>query len=278
MFPSEDPMKGLRMLASAVVLTALSFPLFSQPNSPTTGYHNVQCYKIKPDKGLEFRKWAEGDLHKYAQGLVDSGRLSSWTLVRAVTPAGSASSCDYFMVAFYPGLPPEPLGVTDLGPLLKKAGLTMTAEEWIGRRDSMSSLVSTSLWQNYVAVRSMQKGDYIIVNEAKAPDVDEWVAYEKKAWQPIAEQLDKEGLTRGWSVNVLVLPQRGSENRINGVTVDVYPSWDAVIKLMIDPEFENRWRKIHPDMEIGTTFEHYDKLRNNLTANVFKVDDMISVK
>jgi hypothetical protein len=75
-----------------------------------------------------------------------------------------------------------------------------------------------------------------------------------------------------------VLPPRGSENRINGVTVDVYPSWDAVIKSMIDPEFVNRWRKIHPDMEIGTTFEHYDKLRNNLSANLFRVDDMISAK
>ena len=271
-------MKGLRTFASAIALVALLSPLLSPQAPPTTGFHTVQCMKVKPDKGVEFRKWVEGDLHKYAQGLVDSGRLSSWALVRAVTPAGSASPCDYFVVGFYPGLPPEPLGMADLGPVLKKAGLSMTAEEWVARRDSMSTLVTTGLWQNYAAVGSMQKGDYIVVNEAKAADVDEWVAYEKKAWQPIAEQLGKEGLTRGWSVNVLMLPQRGSENRINGVTVDVYPSWDAVIKSMIDPEFVNRWRKIHPDMEIGTTFEHYDKLRNNLTANLFRIDDMISAK
>jgi hypothetical protein len=271
-------MKGLRTFAGAIALVALSSPLLSQQAPPTTGFHQVQCIKIKPDKGVEFRKWAEGDLHKYAQGLVDSGRLSSWALVRAVTPAGSASPCDYFVVAFYPGLPPEPLGMADLGPVLKKAGLSMTAEEWVARRDSMSTLVSTGLWQNQVTVGSMQKGDYIVVNEAKAVDVDEWVAYEQKAWKPIAEQLGKDGLTRGWSVNVLVMPQRGSENRINGVTVDVYPSWDALNKSMIDPEFVNRWRKIHPDMEIGTTFEHYDKLRNNLTANLFRVDDMISAK
>ncbi len=271
-------MKGLRTLSSVVALIALSFPLLSQQAPPTTGFHQVQCIKTKPEKGVEFRKWTEGDLHKYAQGLVDSGRLSSWALVRAVTPAGSASPCDYFVIGFYPGLPPEPLGMAGLGPVLKKAGLSMTAEEWVARRDSMSALVSTGLWQNYATVGSMQKGDYIVVNEEKAADVDEWVAYEKKAWQPIAEQLGKEGLTRGWSVNVLVLPPRGSENRINGVTVDVYPSWDAVIKSMIDPEFLNRWRKIHPDMEIGTTMEHYDKLRNNLSANLFRVDDMISAK
>ncbi len=271
-------MKALHTLASAVVLTALSSPLLSQPAPPTTGYHQVQCIKTKPDKGVEFRKWAEGDLHKYAQALVDSGRLSSWSLIRAVTPAGSASPCDYVVVAFYPGLPPEPLGMADIGPLLKKAGLSMTAEEWVARRDSVSALVTTGLWQNHATVGSMQKGDYVVVNEPKAADVDEWVAYEKKTWQPIAEQLSKEGLTRGWSLNVMVLPPRGSENRRNGVTVDVYPSWDAVTKSMIDPEFVNRWRKIHPDMEIGTTFEHYDKLRNNLTANLFKVDDMISAK
>ena len=271
-------MKGLSTLAGAVVLTALSFPLLSQPASPTTGYHSVQCFKVKPDKGLEFRKWAEGNLHKYAQGLVDSGRLSSWLLIRAVTPAGNANPCDYFVVAFYPGLPPEPLGFADLGPVLKKAGVNMTAEDWVNGRDSVTTLVSTGLWQNYLSVGSMQQGDYIVVNETKAADVDEWVAYEKKAWQPIAEQLAKDGKIRGWSINVMVLPQRGSENRLNGVTVDVYPSWDALIKLFIDPDFESTWRKIHPDMEIGTTFEHYDKLRNQLTANVFKVDDMISAK
>lgn len=271
-------MKSLRTFAGAIALVALSFPLLSQQAPPTTGFHQVQCIKTKPDKGLEFRKWAEGDLHKYAQGLVDSGRLSSWALVRAVTPAGSASPCDYFVVGFYPGLPPEPLGMADLGPALKKAGLSMTAEEWVARRDSVSTLVSTGLWQNYFAVGSMQKGDYIVVNESKAADLDEWAAYEKKIWQPVAEQLDKEGLTRGWSVNELVLPSRGSEIRINAVTVDVFPSWDAVVKSMIDPEFVNRWRKIHPDMEIGTTFEHYDKLRNNLTANLFRIDDMISAK
>ena len=77
---------------------------------------------------------------------------------------------------------------------------------------------------------------------------------------------------------MMVMPQRGTENRINGVTVDVYPSWDALNKSMIDPEFLNRWRKLHPDMEIGTTFEHYDKLRNNLTSNLFRIDDMISAK
>src|SRR5213076_984327 len=145
---------------------------------------------------------------------------------------------------FYPGLPPEPLGMGDLGPALKKAGLSMTAEEYMARRDSMSSLVTSGLWQNYLAVGSMQKGDYVVVNETKAADVDEWVAYEKKAWQPIAEQLVKDGKARGWSVNVLVLPQRGRETRMNGVTVDVFPSWDAMIKLMIDPGFVNLWHKV----------------------------------
>jgi len=267
-------MKGLRMLAGAVVLTALSLPLLSQQAPPTTGYHTVQCIKTKPDKGLEFHKWAESELHKYAQALVDSGRLNSWMLIRAVIPAGSANACDYLVIGIYPGLPPQPLGFEDLGAVLKKAGLTMTPEEYVKQRDSVSTLVSSALWQNILSIGSMQKGDYLTVNESKALDTDEWSAYEKKIWQPIAEQLDKEGLTRGWSVNVLVLPPRGSEIRINGVTVDVFPSWDAVIKSMLDPEFVNRWRKFHPDMEIGTTFEHYDKLRNNLTANLFHVDDM----
>ncbi len=269
-------MTGLRTLAGAVVLTALSFPLLSQQAPPTTGYHTVQCIKTKPDKGLEYRKWAESELHKSAQVLVDSGRLSSWLLVRAVVPAGSANACDYVVILIYPGLPPQPLGIEDLGAVLKKAGLTMTPEEYVQHRDSVSTLVYSAIWQNLVSVGSMQKGDYLIVNEMKAPNPEDWVAYERKMWQPVAEQMDKEGLTRGWSVNVLVMPPRGSEIRANGVTVDVFPSWDAVFKAQIDPEFYNRWRKVHPDMEFGTTFEQYEKLRNNLTANLFHIDDMIS--
>jgi hypothetical protein len=64
-------MKGLLTFASDIALVALSSPLLSQQAPPTTGFHQVQCIKEKPDKGVEFRKWAEGDLHKYAQGLVD---------------------------------------------------------------------------------------------------------------------------------------------------------------------------------------------------------------
>lgn len=266
-------MKGLSTLLGAAVLAAFALPSFSQP--ATTGFHQVQCVKIEPGKFAEFRKWAAGDLHKYGQALVDSGRLSSWYVIRAVMPSGRANACDYFMVGVYPGLPPEPLSPEDAGALVKKAGLG-TLEEFGGHRDALSVMVRNSMWQTVAMVGSMQKGDYLTVNESKAPDVEEWVAFEKKLWQPMAEQLDKEGLTRGWSVNVMVMPARGDDIVVNGVTVDVYPSWDAVTKSMVDPEWLNRFRKVHPDMEVGTSFEHLEKVRKNLTANLYRIDDAIS--
>lgn len=266
-------MKALCMLAGAAVVMAMSTPSICQP-APTTGFHQVQCAKINAGKGVEFRKWQEGDLHKYAQAMVDSGRLSSWALIRAVTPAGNANPCDFYVVAMYPGLPPQPLGMEELGAALKKAGFTMSAEEFANRRDSVSTLVSSAMWQNVVSEGSMQKGDYLIINTFKAPNPDDWAAYEKKIWQPLAQQLDKEGLTRGWSLNVLVMPPRGNDIETNGVTVDVYPNWDAVYKP--DPEFYNRWKKVHPDMELGTTLQQFEKLGPNSTAHLFKVDDMVS--
>lgn len=268
-------MKGLCTLLGVAALAASALPLHSQPS--TTGYHQVQCLKIEKGKSAEYRKWAASDLHKYGQALVDSGRLTTWLLIRAVMPSGTANMCDYFAVGVYPGLPPEPLSPEDASVLVKKAGLG-TLEEFAGRRDALSVMVRNSMWQTVATVGSMQKGDYLAINESKAPDAEEWVAYEKKLWQPIAEQLDKEGLTRGWSVNVMVVPPRGEDIAVNGVTVDVYPSWDAVTKSMVDPEWLNRFRKIHPDMEVGTSFEHLEKVRKNLTANLYRLDDVISTE
>ena len=53
------------------------------------------------------------------------------------------------------------------------------------------------------------------------------VKLEKEVWQPMAESMVQAGVTSGWSVNVQVLPG-GTDLPFQAVTVDVYPSWDAV--------------------------------------------------
>jgi hypothetical protein len=162
------------------------------------GYHTVACIKVKPEKGSEFRTWAASDLHKYVQSRVDTGVLSTWFLLRSVQPQGASADCDYLTVSIYPGAPPEPLSPAAQDEALKKAGFTMSAQQFMDRRDSLTTLVSNNLFQNRVSVGSpLKKGNYLVVNYMKAANVDDWVAFEKKIWQPVAEALVKDGKSAG---------------------------------------------------------------------------------
>ncbi len=264
-------MKIPRMLLSVAIAAAFSASPFAQ--QAPTGYHTVACIKVKPEKASEFRKWAAEDVHKYAQSRVDSGAVSTWYLLRSIMPQGTSAECDYLVVSMFPGMPPQPMGIQELDAGLKKAGLTMSAQEYVDRRNSLTTLVSNNMFQNQAWVGSSQKGDYFMVNYMKASNPQDWVAYEKKIWQPLAEAMVKEGVTRGWSVNLQVLPS-GSDLPFQGVTVDVYPSWDAVFRE--DTKFIERFKKVHPDMEFGTTYEQFEKLRTIFSTQLFVLDDMIT--
>ena len=98
------------------------------------------------------------------------------------------------------------------------------------RRASLSDLVAAELWLNAIAVGALQKGDYVVVNHMKVPKMAEWIAFEKKVWQPFAESMAKDGVTRGWFLNGQVMPG-GSDLKYQASTVDVYPSWDATSSL-----------------------------------------------
>ena len=149
----------------------------------------------------------------------------------------------------------------------------MSAQQFIDRRDSLTTLVSNNLFQNRAALGSTKKGNYMVVNYMKAANVEDWVAFEKKVWQPVAEALIKDGRTAGWSLNVQFLPG-GSDLKFQGVTVDTYASWDDVFKQ--DPQFVERFRKVHPDMEFGTTFEQFEKLRTTVALQLFTAVDVVT--
>jgi hypothetical protein len=150
--------------------------------------------------------------------------------------------------------------------------MTASAQEYLDRRNSLTTLVSNNLFQNKIFVGTMKKGDYFMVNYMKVSNMDDYLAYEKKVWQPFAEAMAKDGVRTGWSLNVQVLPG-GSDLKYQAVTVDVFPSWDAIFK---DIPFADTFKKVHPDMEIGTTFETYQKLRTELATNLYQLDDAVS--
>jgi hypothetical protein len=72
---------------------------------------------------------------------------------------------------------------------------------------------------------------------------------------------------------VRVLP-RGVDLPYDAVTVDVYPSLDAVFK--DDPQFVERFKRVHPDMELGTTFQQFEKFRTIQSTSAFVLEDMVT--
>jgi hypothetical protein len=130
------------------------------------------------------------------------------------------------------------------------------------------------MFQNQAFVGAFKKGDYFVVNYMKASNVEDYVAWEKKVWMPIADAMAKDGTRTGWSLNTMVFPG-GTDMKFNAVTVDVYPTWDSIFNNDFQ-KFYEQWKKVHPDMELGTTFEQYDKLRHQGDVDIYVVQDTIT--
>jgi hypothetical protein len=265
-------MKVSRLFASVALVAAFSATLFAQ--QPPSGYHSVACIKVKRENNTEFRKWIAEDGRKYAQSRVDAGAYSSWMILRSVIPAGESAECDYVVVTMYPGIPPAPMGLEELDAALKKAGMTVSAQQYVDRRNSLTTLVSNDMFQNQGYVGTFKKGDYFVVNYMKVSDdnLDDYFAWETKVWKPLAEAMAKDGVRTSWSLNRRILPG-GSDQAYQAVTVDVFPTWESIYK--DDTQFVERWHKVHPDMELGTTFEKYEKLRSLAKSQLYVVQDLI---
>ena len=263
-------MKIPRMFLSVAIAAAFSATLLAQ--QAPSGLHRVACIKIQPGKSAEFRKWMATDGHALQQARVDSGEIASWMLVRSVIPEGKSAECDYLVVSMYAGAPPAPSGLDGLAAMLKKAGLTTSAQEYVDHRDSLTELISNNLFRNRISVGTMKKGDYLVVNYFKVPDIGDELSWEKEVWQPLAEAMVQAGVLSGWSVNAQVLPG-GTNLPYQSVTVDSYPSWDAAIGGR--SRLREFFQKVHPKMEMGTTMERGNKVHTQLSVQLLTVVDMV---
>jgi hypothetical protein len=259
-----------RLLLSAALVATLTFSLAAQ--EAQTGFHSIACYKVKPEKLGDFHNFINTVVLKLAQSRVDSGAIAGWVLLRTVIPAGSESDCDYSAVTFYKGFPTEALSSEALTEALHKAGLSLTGEEYRDRGAAVATLSYNNITQTRILVGGVQKGDYVVFNTLSVTDSDECVSDNKKVWQPYAEQLIKEGILRGWAVNVQVLPS-GTKDRALASTVDIYTGWDAYFKWQ--EGFYERWKKVHPDMEVGTAFEQLEKYCTITNNAISKVEESV---
>lgn len=262
-----------RFLMGAALTATLSMPLAAQ--QAQTGYHSIACVKVNTGKWAEIDQWVAGTERKLSQELVDSGKAQSMLVLQTQIPQGTRAECDYVFVTFFQGLPPEDLSPEEVTAALHKAGIPITAAQLYNKRTELGTLVYDNITQFQTLVGGAKKGDYLAFNSINAPDVAACVSYEQKVWQPVAEQMLKDGTSSGWALNEQIFP-RGTKDKPLVSTVDLFPSWDAAFK-----EYDtimDTWKKVHPDMDINSTMGQFGKLCAIEHTVLYKIADMVVPK
>lgn len=262
-------MKILKLLSGALLVTAFSICVTAQQEP--SGFHRVACIKVAPQNNDAFRKFVNDDVIKVEQAEIKSGILSGWMLMHSVIPSGQSAQCDYLSIGILPGSPTQhPNALSDA---IKQTGLKMTADEFISKRDSLTTLVSNDLFQTRVMVGGIKKGDYLEVLYQQTSNQQAWLANDIKVWKPIAESMLKDGTRTGWFAVFRILPA-GSSMKYNAINVDVFPSLEAVFKG--DPQFQNRWKTAHPDMDLISTMQGLDKFRTTENEELYTVVEAVN--
>jgi hypothetical protein len=161
-----------RLSPAILALAAVSAGISAAQQAPG-GFHTVACIKVQPDKRAEFSQFSRDAVTKWMQARADSGEIAAAYLFRPVLPRGAEQPCDYIGVTVFPGAPPAPTGPDHLTGLLRKAGIAMSGEEFVARRESVSRLVSLEMWRTVISLGHVEKGDYAYVNFMKVHDVPE---------------------------------------------------------------------------------------------------------
>jgi hypothetical protein len=260
-----------RILLGAAMVAALSMSLVGQ--QAPVGIHHIQCVKVSPGQQAAVQEWIDGDSHKLTQSLVDSGAYAMSLVLRTQMPAGTDAQCDYVFVTFYNGLPPAPRTRDEMNQALRKADIQMTAGAYNAKLSEMGKLVWDNITQYQALVGGAKKGDYLEFNSMSSPDPDACVAIEKKDWQPLAEQMVKDGNTDGWAINRQVFP-RGTRDEPAVSTVDVFPSWDAFTHHY--DSIRSAWPKVHGDADFASTMAQHGKLCTIEHTVLYKVVDAVT--
>lgn len=263
-----------RIVLGAALVMALSMPLVAQQQK-TTSYYEVACVKVNQGQGVAFHEFFNGTGYKLEQELANSGRVQSGLMLQTVLPQGTEAKCDYVFVTFSNGLPPEQLSTEEMSTALHNAGIKMTPEEYYTQRGEVATLVNSNISQSVAMVGEAKKGDYLVLNQMDAPDIGACLALEKKVWQPLAEEMVKAGDSDGWATQVQIFPW-GAKDEAGVSSVDIYPSWNAVFKQR--ESIGNGWKKVHPDMDISSTLDQFEKVCPIEHTVLYKVVGLVAPK
>jgi hypothetical protein len=260
-----------RSLVTALLLCS-GATLWAQSEPKT--YLSVFCIKATPGKMSELETFVQDAGKRLAQVQVDAGRMSGWTFSRAVAPMGERARCDYVMAYTYDGAYPEP--ENSLQADLEKAGVNMTREEFLEKRNSLSKLIHHERLALVEGFGRRAKGDYYQVNFMKPHQgkTGEFFKFEREVWMPLAKAAaDDNHARKAWSCWHVMYPS-GSKMEYDAVTVDTFRDWKSIwgpqsfSKELVD--------KLHPGKTIQEVMAPVGELRDIVRRELYVVRDAIN--
>jgi hypothetical protein len=262
---------NVKVLALTSVALAAG-QLAAQQQQPAL-YQTAACVKVQPGKWSEFREFSSTATRKLMEQSVADGRRVSWSLLRAVMPAGDEARCDYLSISVYENAPPEPSTSSDrLEASLKKAGVGMTAADYLAKRESVSRLVAMEMWRPRVRVGSWSQGHYLFINHMKVHNMSDYAKFEMEIWKPIAENWIKDGAQSGWVFATAALPG-GSDVKYAALSADIYPTWEAVFK---NRSLKDAFQKAHPGKDYEQTVSPMGKLRDLAVRELWRIEERVA--
>jgi hypothetical protein len=266
------------MITAARALSVLALGVFWCSLAPSQAqeqrvFARDVCVKVKDGKWQEHQAYLRDVTAKLAKVRVDAGTIASFTIAQAVAPTGKAARCDYHLVSGYNGFPPEAPTPEQTSADMKKAGITLTREAMIAKRDELTDLVSIDVWVYRERIGTPRKGGYARINYDKVRPgmAAEWARMESTGWKQLAEAASKEYGT-AWRVASLVMPA-GESLPYNAMTVDIFPSWDSLGRGL---PTRTIWNKVHPDVDMTGHLNRLSAIRERPRVDTVRLIDYIT--
>jgi hypothetical protein len=256
-------------------LGMLCCSLASGQAQETPRFSRDACVKVRDGKGSEYAAFLRDVTAKVAKVRVDEGYYASYTITQAVAPAGQSARCDYHLVTSYIGFPPES-APERLATDLERAGVKMSVEAMIARRNELTTLVSMDTWRWHERVGTFKKGSYARLNyyKVQAGMMGEWTRMESTGWKKIAEAMAGENPGMAWRVATLSMPG-GVSLPYNAMTVDVFPSWAALGKGI---PARATWNKVHPNTDMSAYMERLGRIVERPRVDIVRIVEMMEGK
>ena len=232
------------------------------------------CVKVVPGKGPAYEAFLREVALPLNQSRADAGEFEWFGVERAVVPVGSSARCDYRLAYTYKGNPPEEATSDQLNAALKRAGLSLTAEQLAEKRSALIQLVSMDIWYTFENVGPQwTKGSFLRFNHwnAKTGQYEEYLRLERTYWKPLMEAWLKAGGTGSWVLVGLWMPS-GEVVPYNAMTIDVFPTWDGLLKGV---PVDDLWSKVHPSTTVAQAMSEQDKVRSLHAQEVFRLVERV---